>query len=75
MGSGRALILHPYLKSAGNGRTPEARLDEAAGLAEAIQLDVTGKIAVPVTKPQPSTLLGSGKVNELAELIAEQMAH
>ncbi len=76
-GSGQALILHPYLKSqaakgdAALGRTPEARLDEAARLAAAIRLGVSFRIAIPIAKAQPSHLFGSGKVAELAGMIAD----
>ena len=77
-GSGHALVLHPYLKSSVssaenilNGRTPQARLEEAARLAAAIQLTVSFKIAVPIAKAQPSHLFGSGKVAELAGMIAD----
>ncbi|MGK2870775.1 MAG: GTPase HflX [Alphaproteobacteria bacterium] len=77
-GSGHALVLHPYLKSSDsssgnvqNGRTPQARLEEAARLAAAIQLTVSFKIAVPIAKPNPSHLFGSGKVEELAGMIMD----
>src|SRR5262249_41863334 len=48
-----------------------AKLDEAAGLAAAIDLDVVDKLLVRVNRPQPSTLLGGGKVDEIAALVAE----
>jgi len=51
-------------------RDPEARLEEAVGLARAIDLDVVGALAVPLGTPTPATLLGSGKVAELGERIA-----
>lgn len=76
-GSGHALILHPYLKSSvagentGSGRTPQSRLEEAARLAAAIQLAVSFKIAVSIVKASPSHLFGSGKVAELAGMIAD----
>jgi GTP-binding protein HflX len=41
------------------------RLDEAVGLAKAIDLDVAGGLIVPVPQPRPATLFGSGKVDEI----------
>ncbi len=51
------------------------RLSEATGLAEAIGLDICFGGTVPLTQPRPATLLGSGKVEELAAIIkAEDVA-
>ena len=47
------------------------RLAEAVGLARAIELDVAAAEIVPLPRPQPSTLFGSGKVAEIAALVAE----
>ncbi len=55
-------------------RSPEDRLEEAVGLAKAIDLDVRLAEIVPLARPQPSTLIGSGKVEEIAATIAEQEA-
>ncbi len=54
--------------------SPEDRLEEARGLAEAIDLDVIEALQVPLTQPRPGTLLGSGKVAEITELVAEHKA-
>lgn len=51
--------------------TPENRLAEAVGLAHAIDLDVIESLIVPLSEPRPSTLLGSGKVDELRTLVAD----
>lgn len=51
--------------------SPEERATEAQGLAEAIDLDVKNTLIVTVATPRPATLFGSGKVEELRELIAE----
>ncbi|HEY8194660.1 MAG TPA: GTPase HflX [Hyphomicrobium sp.] len=51
--------------------TPENRLAEAVGLANAIDLDVIDAAIVPLSQPRPSTLLGSGKVEELAQTVRE----
>lgn len=59
----------------GTGRTaplhsPHDRLQEATGLAQAIDLDVRDSILVPVANPRPATLFGSGKVESLKAMIA-----
>ncbi len=51
--------------------SPEHRLHEAQGLAEAIDLVVAGALIVPVPDPRPATLFGPGKVEELKALIEE----
>jgi GTP-binding protein HflX len=50
-------------------RTSEERLVEAVGLAEAIGLDVRGTLIAPIRKAAPATLLGAGKVEEIAALV------
>jgi GTP-binding protein HflX len=69
----RALVLVPVPRTprrAGEGRRPEARVDEAVGLARAIDLEVVDAIAVPIADFRPSTLFGSGKVEEIAARVA-----
>jgi GTP-binding protein HflX len=64
------MVIHPALRAAEGGiRVPEARLDEAVGLAQAIDLDVVMAEAVPVAKRRPATLLGKGAVERLAEAV------
>ena len=53
-------------------RSPEARRDEAFGLARAIELEVVDTLIVSVAEPRPSTLLGSGKVDELSEAVERE---
>ncbi len=66
----RAAVIHPSLKSRiPVARPPEARLDEAVGLARAIDLDVVARTVVSVTRPRPATYLGPGAVAELGERI------
>ena len=55
-------------------RSPQARLGEAIGLAAAIDLDVKSSGLVPVPNPQPATLFGSGKVEELKGLVRAEEA-
>ena len=67
----RALVLVPILKARPEaaGRDRDARVEEAVGLARAIDLDVVAGVAVPLAKPRPATLFGSGKVDEIAERV------
>ena len=55
-------------------RSSEARLNEALGLARAINLDVRASGLVPLPHPRPATLFGSGKVSELEGLIRAEGA-
>jgi len=73
----RALVVQPFLKRAArsegpDARAPEGRLDEAVGLAAAIRLDVAGAVLAPLTGRRPSTLLGKGKVEQIAADVAER---
>ncbi len=71
----RAFVVGPYLQTriaarAGgetNQRSFAARLDEAVGLAAAIDLDVVEAIQALLPALRPATYLGKGKVNEIAE--------
>jgi GTPase len=47
-------------------RAPAARLEEAVGLARAIDLEVVESGLAPLNEVRPSTYLGKGKVDELA---------
>jgi GTP-binding protein HflX len=49
--------------------SPQDRLEEATGLAEAIDLDVIDSMLVTLATPRPGTLFGTGKVQELKSLI------
>jgi GTP-binding protein HflX len=74
-GTGRAIVVHPVLRTAEDtARSPESCLDEAVGLAAAIELEVVHAECVRVNRPQPATLLGSGTVEHLAELVEENGA-
>ena len=55
-------------------RSAEARRDEAVGLAQAIDLDLVHVAIVTVNEPRPATLLGTGKVEEIAEIVKESDA-
>jgi GTPase len=55
-------------------RSPEARLDEAVGLARAIDLSVVSSGIVPLTDIRPATFIGKGKVDEIAGLVKTDAA-
>lgn len=65
-----AVVLHVAQKQRtsadGSGRDAQSRLDEAVGLTAAIGLHVVAAHVVTLARPTPATLLGSGKVDELA---------
>jgi GTP-binding protein HflX len=52
-----------------SNRSAQAKLDEAVGLARAIDLDVLESGIVPVVAVRPATYIGSGKVEEVAGLV------
>lgn len=52
-----------------NLREFEARIDEAAGLAAAIDIQVVAAMVVPIAAPRPATFIGSGKMEELHQLV------
>ncbi|MBV9062060.1 MAG: GTPase HflX, partial [Alphaproteobacteria bacterium] len=64
----KAFVIHVERKTreCGSLRDAEARLAEAAGLTQAIGLEVVGEHIVPLSRPTPATLIGSGKVEEIA---------
>ena len=67
-GSRRAIVVHPFLKRSDEPRSLEARLEEAKGLARAIDLDVVAALPAPLSELRPATLIGKGKVEELKAL-------
>ena len=76
--TGRALVIEPALRrtealARSNekpaDRTAAAKLDEAVGLARAIDLDVAHSGIVMLGQLRPATYLGKGKVEEIAGLV------
>jgi GTPase len=67
-----AVVVHvepksrPSKQSGAFDRDAEARLSEAVGLTAAIGLNVVSRHIVPLGRPTPATLMGSGKVEEIA---------
>jgi GTP-binding protein HflX len=71
-------VVHPALKSASgrrpsntSGRSVEARLEEAIGLARAINLDVISAEIARIARPRADSLLGGGTLENLGGLISE----
>jgi len=75
------MVLHPVLgggeRRAPGGappptvRAPAARLDEAIGLARAIDLTIAHAELITVKTPRPATLIGSGQVERLGTVIQD----
>lgn len=68
-----ALVLHPATVDASPERA-EARLEEASGLAEALDLTLSGARIEPLRRVEPSTFFGSGKVEALKEDLESRAA-
>ena len=70
----RAVIVAPEMPREQTRRSGDARIEEAAGLAEAIGIVVTAERAIRVRTVRPATLLGKGQVEEVAALTREKEA-
>ena len=60
------LHVEPKARKSALDRDAEARLAEAIGLTRAIGLEVIASHIAPLARPVPATLIGSGKVDEIA---------
>ncbi|MFY7780433.1 MAG: GTPase HflX, partial [Tagaea sp.] len=74
---GRALVVHPALKrkidaADAAARAPEDKLEEACGLARAIDLKIAHAEVVRLPSFRPSTLLGEGAVERLGKIVKEE---
>ena len=71
----RAIVLHVERKgrhtAVSSDRDAGSRLTEAIGLARAIDLEITLSLIAPLVAAKPATLLGSGKVAEVAKKVEE----
>ena len=70
----RALVVVPERVGGGSRRSTEARVEEAAGLAQAIGVDVVAKRAFRLRQLRPATLLGKGQVEEIAGMARDNEA-
>jgi GTP-binding protein HflX len=82
--TGRVIVIGPYLRTRRGDpdaredshviRGSEARLEEAVGLARAIDLVIADALIAPVSEIKPATYLGKGKVEEITGLVASHEA-
>ena len=70
----KAVLVVPELAGSQLRRALDARVEEAAGLADAIGIDIVARKAFRVRTPRPATLLGKGQVEEIAAIAKEQGA-
>jgi len=73
----RAIVLQPALhdrRAEADTRDPEVLLDETAGLALAIGLELVACRAVKLNRPRPATLFGEGVVEEVGERVKAEEA-
>ncbi|MGE0044956.1 MAG: GTPase HflX [Hyphomonadaceae bacterium] len=70
----KALVYFPLTDGRANARDPELRLQEACGLAEALDLDVAGSGLATLRALNPGTYFGGGRVESLKEEAAEKGA-
>lgn len=64
----RAVVIHPDRRG-DNARHASERLEEAVGLAQALDLDVRAQEIVRLRSVTPATLIGRGKLEEISALI------
>ena len=82
--TGRVIVIGPYLRTRRGDpdaredssvfRGSDARLEEAVGLARAIDLVIADALVAPVSQIRPATYLGKGKVEEITGLVASHEA-
>jgi GTP-binding protein HflX len=77
----RALVVGPYLNEKSQRpaarpqsgldarRSAQARIDEATGLAGAIDLEIVGAKIAALAEIRPASFLGKGKVEEVADFV------
>ncbi|MGB7045364.1 MAG: GTPase HflX, partial [Methylocella sp.] len=70
-GARRKAELGASAKSA-RGRSHEARLSEALGLAQAIGVEIVAGQIAPLSQIRPASYLGKGKVVEFAALVGAE---
>ncbi len=64
-----AIVIHPEIKILQTTRSSEALLNEACGLAEAIQLEVIYSEIVKLYSPKAGTYLGNGFINIMKQRV------
>jgi len=64
-----AIVIHPDREGRGSSRGPDARLEEACGLALALDLELREAFVVNLRRLTPATLFGKGKVEEIGATV------
>lgn len=73
----RTIVLQPVLRERGAqsvARDSDVLLEETAGLARAISLDLVSCRAVTLNRPRPATLFGEGVVSEVHDRVEAEDA-
>jgi len=70
----RLVIVHPDMARLSQSEI-EHRLEEATGLALAIGLEASSARSFSVRNPKPATLLGSGQVDQIKVIMAQEDAN
>ena len=68
------MLVLPDIAASKSLRSTDARLDEAAGLAAAIGIDVVHRRAIRVRAPRPASLFGKGQAEEIAQSVSDTEA-
>jgi len=64
-----AVVIHPDREGRSSSRNAEARLEEAVGLALALDLEVRETLVATLRRLTPATLFGKGKVEEIGHVV------
>ncbi len=67
----RTFIVQPVFRFTSARRSGDALLEEAVGLAQAIQLNMLGNRIIHITNPSSSTLMGKGQMEWIADFCKE----
>jgi GTP-binding protein HflX len=68
-----AIVIHVAFAGDDRARSPEARLEEAIGLAAAIDLEVAHAEIATLSAPKPATLIGAGRVEAIRRRLDESV--
>lgn len=70
MDATRAAVIHIALRGETRPRSPQAELEEALGLAQAISLDVVHQEILTVKAMSPALLIGKGQAENLSQTVS-----
>lgn len=68
------MLVLPDIAASKSMRSTDARLDEAAGLAAAIGIEVVHRRSVRIRSPRPASLFGKGQAEEIAQSVSDSDA-